>query len=77
MCPRLYTLLAKAVVNGKARETATIRFFADGGRLKAAVHDKATGQTWWTTLEAKLDLCVELECSLAANQGEWRKDRPR
>ena len=77
MCPRLYTLLAKQIVNGKKREVATIRFFADGGRLKAAIHDRETSQTWWTTLEAKLDPCVELEASLIAQSGEWRKDRPK
>ena len=77
MCPRLYTLMAKQVVNGKKREVATIRFFGDGGRLKAAIHDRETGQTWWTTLDAKADPCVELEASLIAQSGEWRKDRPK
>lgn len=76
-CPRLYTLLAKQVVNGKKREPATVRFFADGGRLKAAVHDRETSQTFWTTLEAKGQPMMELEVALATGQGEWRKDRTR
>jgi len=68
---------SEQIVNGKKREVATIRFFADGGRLKACIHDRETGQTWWTTLDAKADPCVELEASLIAQQGEWRKDKPR
>ena len=77
LCPRLYTLLAKQVVKGKPRETATVRLFADGGRLKAAIHDKASGQTFWATLEAASDPLMELEGLLAAGRGDWRKDRPQ
>lgn len=75
-CPRCYALLAKQVQAGKPRDTATIRFFADAGRLKVAVNDRQTGQTFWTTLDATLDPFVELEAALVSGKGEWRKDKP-
>lgn len=70
--PALYELLTRSEVGGKFREPAVLSIYADGGKLKACIHDRYTHQNWFMTLKSAEAILDEIEACLAAGGGDWR-----
>lgn len=61
---------------GKWRPGTTIMFFAEGGRLKVCLNDKATAASCFLTIDPHLGPWDQIEEAIVAGL-DWRRKRSR
>jgi hypothetical protein len=69
-------LTAEKWDDGSARQTSTLLFFVEDGRVKVCLNDRAAGRTAWATGTGFLDAMQSLEAALDGERVEWRKSSP-
>ena len=75
--PILYELMtAIPVVNGKARQTATLTIVAEDGVWKGGVRDRDHSLSLWVSAESLGGVVDALERALEATPVAWRRTTP-
>jgi hypothetical protein len=75
MAPALNDLLCRAKTeDGNFRAGTTLMFFAEDGRLKCCLHDKASGHSAFLTLDPESDWVCQIEEAIQAGL-DWRTKR--
>lgn len=75
--PVIYQFLTCAAFSGRARELGTILFMFEGGKCKAWVNDKHSGQSAFVSADSYTSLFGAIEMGLGGNTLEWRAPRSK
>lgn len=74
--PYLHTFLTAIVGDdGKPRNTSVLTMFAEEGRWKGVLHERALGLCLWGTGSTFKEVLTDLEARLSSGSAEWRRDR--
>lgn len=70
--PTLWDFLTVTVIDGEARETATMNLFLHQGDLKSFLNDRQTRQSLCVTSDTVQGVFEALEAALASDNPGWR-----
>lgn len=73
--PAVFELMAATKQDGKPRESASVTFYVDQGRLKAVVSDKTSKMSYFTTLSGSCHPLAELDAHIREGKGDWRAQK--
>lgn len=59
--------------DGEARETSTLTFVLEDGKLKGCVNDRAAKRSLWRAGDTFVEVLESLEAALKAPQAVWRR----